>query len=56
MRGTNHHTSHSLAQAIRRQSREDFRTGQIVKVDGWMLSLTEARLYALSTFTHPESG
>jgi hypothetical protein len=42
----------SSASAIRRsvgdQSREDFRNGKIANVDGWMLSLTETRLYALS--------
>ena len=37
-----------LAQAIRDRSREDFRDGRIVTVDGWMLSLTETRVYALA--------
>ncbi|HTT80754.1 MAG TPA: hypothetical protein VMF86_13825 [Stellaceae bacterium] len=38
-----------LARAIRERSRADFRDGRIVSVDGWMLSLAEARLYALAT-------
>lgn len=32
------------------RQREDFRHGRTVNVDGWMLSQTEARLCALSTF------
>ncbi len=31
-----------------RQQREDFRCGRIVKVEGWILSETEARLCALA--------
>ncbi len=38
----------TLADAIRERSRDDFRGGRIVSVDGWMLSLTETRLYALA--------
>ena len=38
----------TLAQAVREQSRDDFRDGRIVTVDGWMLSLTETRVYALA--------
>lgn len=38
----------ALAHAIRDQSRDDFRDGRIVTVDGWMLSLTETRVYALA--------
>jgi hypothetical protein len=39
----------TLAAAVRQRSRDDFRDGRLVAVDGWMLSLTEARLYALAT-------
>jgi hypothetical protein len=38
----------ALAHIIRDQSRDDFRDGRIVTVDGWMLSLTETRIYALA--------
>ena len=37
-----------LAQAIRERSRADFREGRVVTVDGWILSLTETRVYALA--------
>lgn len=33
---------------VARDVREDFAQGRIVKVDGWLLSLTEARLCALA--------
>jgi hypothetical protein len=38
----------ALAQTLRDRSRTDFREGRIVNVDGWMLSLTETRVYALA--------
>jgi hypothetical protein len=41
-------SARALAQAIRELSRDDFRCGRIVTVDGWMLSLTETRAYALA--------
>jgi hypothetical protein len=41
-----------LVQSIRQRSRDDFRDGRIVTVDGWMLSLTETRVYALAAL-HP---
>lgn len=41
-------SARALAQAIRELSRDDFRCGRIVTVDGWMLSLTETRVYALA--------
>jgi hypothetical protein len=34
--------------SARRQSQEDFRTGKIMNVDGWMLSLTETRIYGFA--------
>lgn len=37
-----------LPRAIRDRSRADFRDDRIVGVDGWMLSLTEVRVYALA--------
>jgi hypothetical protein len=45
----------ALAHAIRDQSRDDFRDGRIVTVDGWMLSLTETRVYALAALL-PQPG
>ena len=38
----------TLARAIRARSRDDFRDGRIEIVDGWMLSWTETRVYALT--------
>ncbi len=37
----------ALRHAIREQSRHDFAHGKITNVEGWMLSLTETRVYAL---------
>lgn len=48
-------SARALAQAIRELSRDDFRCGRIVTVDGWMLSLTETRAYALATLL-PQPG
>lgn len=47
-RGPDHWSPDALRLAVRTQSRADFRDGRIVAVDGWMLSLSEARLYALA--------
>jgi hypothetical protein len=41
-------TGRALAYAIRERSRNDFREGRIAIVDGWILSLTETRVYALT--------
>jgi hypothetical protein len=38
----------SFTHIIRARGRDDFRNGRIVVVDGWILSLTETRLYALA--------
>jgi hypothetical protein len=46
--GGDHWSTRVLAQTIRERSRKDFSEGRIVNVDGWMLSLTETRSYALS--------
>jgi hypothetical protein len=43
-----HLAAGTLHHAIRVQSRRDFARGDIVTVDGWMLSRTEVRLYALA--------
>jgi hypothetical protein len=43
----------ALAQSIRQRSQDDFRDGRIVTVDGWMLSLTETRVYALAALHSP---
>jgi hypothetical protein len=39
----------ALRRSVGERSKDDFGHGRIVYVDGWMLSLTETRLYALST-------
>jgi hypothetical protein len=38
----------AVHQGLRNTCREDFRVGKIIEVDGWMLSVTEVRAYALS--------
>ncbi|NEX23258.1 hypothetical protein G3480_23665 [Thiorhodococcus mannitoliphagus] len=38
----------SILVRIERQLRNDYIRGDLVEVDGWLLSLTEARLYALA--------
>lgn len=45
----NHRSPRVFAQAIMERSRTDFRDGRAVTVSGWVLSLTEARVYALAT-------
>jgi hypothetical protein len=47
--GTTFTSAYTLTRAVRERSRVDFRTGRIVTVDGWILSMTETRLYALAT-------
>jgi hypothetical protein len=44
----NRSASDVLGQAISERSRTDFRDGRVVTVDGWILSLTETRVYALA--------
>jgi hypothetical protein len=41
-------TAGAIVQSMRERGRDDFRDGRIVTVDGWMLSLTETRVYALA--------
>jgi hypothetical protein len=38
----------AIRRALREQGRADFAGGRIVSIDGWMLSLTETRVYALA--------
>lgn len=45
-----------LARAVRQRSRDDFHAGRVAVVGGWMLSLTETRLYALAGLTSPRKG
>lgn len=46
----------ALAEAIRQRSRADFRENRLVTVEGWVLSLTETRLYALSAILRGTNG
>jgi hypothetical protein len=45
----------NLHYSIRQQSRDDFCARRIVVVDGWMLSATEVRLYAMSAVLRGEA-
>ncbi len=48
-----------LRRSVRERSQDDFARDRIVYVDGWMLSLTETRIYALSallTRSHPRAS
>ena len=42
-------TPSALRRALHAQIRDDFAAGRIIHVDGWILSLTETRAYALGT-------
>jgi hypothetical protein len=48
-RGLERAPAEHLRQWMREAVRKDFRTGQVVTVDGWRLSVTEARVCALVT-------
>ena len=41
-----------LAELVRLAIRRDFKAGRTVTIDGWMLSVTEARLCALMALRH----
>ena len=41
-----------LRKRLARQQRRDFAAGRMVNVDGWMLSLTEARACAIAALVH----
>lgn len=43
----------SLRAQIEQQLRMDYLRGDLVEVDGWLLSRTEARLYALAALSDP---
>ena len=45
-----------LPRAVRQRGRDDFHAGRVVTVGGWMLSLTETRLYALAGLTSLQPG
>jgi hypothetical protein len=40
-------TNQAVGRRIANQVRREFARGTVIRVDGWLLSLTEARLYAL---------
>ena len=40
----------AIVGSLREKSRQDFARAETVSVDGWILSLTEARTYALTAF------
>lgn len=46
--GENRPSRDVLAQVIRSRSRADFQEGRVLNVDGWILSVTETRVYALA--------
>jgi hypothetical protein len=46
----------AIRRSIRDQSREDFSNGKIAYVDGWMLSLTETRIFALCALLEADAG
>jgi hypothetical protein len=48
-------TSVAARRLVREQSRRDFRNGAVMSVDGWILSLTETRVYALTTLLAHEA-
>lgn len=50
--GRRFHTlsSDQLIRILRKRIRQDFESGNVVHVDGWVLSRTEVRLCALCTF------
>jgi len=41
-------STRTLPHDVRECSRDDFRSGRIIAVNGWIFSVTEARLYALA--------
>jgi len=49
-RGTMRNGSESFLRVLEQAVRLDFESGSVVRLDGWILSESEARLYALLTF------
>ena len=45
---TNYDSERMLKKAIRHRIRRDFEESKIIEVDGWFLSLTETRIYAIA--------
>ena len=45
--------SHNLALSLEEKIKRDFETGKTIMVDGWILSITEARQCALSSTIQP---
>jgi hypothetical protein len=45
--------SGGVREVIARRVREDFRQGRVVRLQGWVVSRTEARLCALVALAHP---
>ena len=46
-------TTEHLVEALQQQIHHDYESNQIVILDGWMLSITEARQCALYSFSTP---
>jgi hypothetical protein len=42
-----------LREHLRLRTRQDFEEGDVIKIHGWMLSITEARLCALAALVLP---
>ena len=49
-------TDRELRQVVARAARQDFVDGRTTQLDGWVVSLTEARLCALSTLCASGGG
>lgn len=47
--------SAQFRRSLRAKSRRDFRIGAVLTVDGWVLSITEARVYALTALLKAET-
>jgi len=46
--------SNVLNEVLKQQIEEDYKNERIVMLDGWLLSVTEARQCALFSLTHPK--
>jgi len=42
--------------ALRRDVKEDYRHSRLVKLKGWLISISEARIYAVVAISRPTSG
>jgi hypothetical protein len=52
-RGLSTASDHELRRVLLLSERQDFQEGRIVSLDGWIASLTEARLCALAALRRP---